>query len=637
VVGRSIELDGEPHEILGVVPEEFVLPDLESVELWIPLWPERYENREWRGFYSYGRLAPDATIEQAQVEMDLIAAGHAETFPDTNAGWQVRVMPLKSWLVASVRGPMLVFLGGVGLLLLIACANVANLLLARSSDRTSEFAVRAALGAGVGRLVGLVLAESLVLALLGSALGLLLSFWLVDLVVALAPTDVPRIEQVRVSGGVALFSVTVALLTSLIYGAVPAWQVSRPNLIAALRSGRTGGASRSGGRVRQALVIMQVSLATVLLIGSGLLLHTFANYLDWKPGFSRDGLVTVSAFTSPATYPGPEAMRDFYRTAIDELQGIASVASAGGASAGPLFGGGDGEVEFQIEGAPPPADDLYPAAAWFDVSPTYFSTVGIALQRGRYFTEADDDPARAVVIINDSFAQRYFPGEDPIGRRLNLVKREVTLEIVGVVTDVDPFEPGASPQPELYWPLYQFLRWGVQYVVRTTGSPEQVIPAIRERLTGLDPDISLATPRTMREHIGAKLVTPRFNLLLLGLFALTALGITSLGVYGVVTFAVSRRTNEIGIRMALGASRRSVRSLILGEGLRLCIIGAVIGAVAAFNLTRVMGSLLADVRPADPLSYAGAGLLLIGLTTLACSIPARRASRIDPMYALRNE
>jgi putative ABC transport system permease protein len=637
VVGQSFSLDGDDYQVVGVLPPDFAAPlYLDKVELWIPLWPERQTFRGWRGFLPFARLADGATLAQAQAEMAAIHANLQSTYPEDNAAWGLTLEPLHDWTVRRVKPALLLFLIAAGLVLLVACANVANLLLARASTREREVAVRLAMGAGRRGVLQQLLAESLLLALLGSLAGMVLAVWTVDLFVALAPVWFPRLELVQVDGAALLWGLLLAVLTGMLFGAAPALHASDLNPSETLRGARSTTAGRAAGRIRSVLVATEVALAVVLLVGAGLLLRSFAQLLDWQPGFDRSNLLMVSVFSSPAKYPQGRQVAQLHQRAVAELTQLPGVLSASATSAGPLFGG-DGEQEFRIEGRPEPPAGQKPVVAWFDIEPSYFRTLGIPFLEGRDFNERDTRDTPTVGIINETMARRHWPGTSPIGQRVHMGASQVTLEIVGVVSDVRPFRPDTVPQPEIYWPHQQMPRWAIHMVVRTSGDPTAVIPAVRTRLGQLDPEMELGRFFTMSDLVDRQLVNPRFNMMLLGIFALVAAAVAMVGVYGVMAFLVAQRTREIGVRMALGALPQDVFRMILGHGGRLALAGIATGLAAALGLAGLIRSLLIGITPSDPLTFAGVAALLLAVALLACWIPARRATRVDPMVALRYE
>ncbi|MGD8698656.1 MAG: ABC transporter permease [Gemmatimonadales bacterium] len=636
VVGRVISLDDHSYTVVGVLPAGVEIPRLEYVEIWTPLHidPTAEEHREWRGFKAYGRLAEDAALDEARDEMNVIAGRLAEAYPATNEGWTIAVSPLREHVVGSIRATLLIFLGAMGFVLLIGCANVANLLLARATERRREFAVRAAIGAGRSRLVRLLLTESLLLALVAGALGLVLSFWAVEAFIALAPGGIPRLEEVGIDRSVLIFATLLSMSTCVVFGLAPALFASRLDLNQSLKEGDQRSPGRSGSRLRSALVVSEVALALVLLIGAGLLTRSFAELLRWEPGFDQSNLMETWLLASDGKYSDAGQVAELFDAAVEEVASLPSVVSVGMTSAGPLFGGREPD-EFAIAGRSGPEPDQRPVARRYDIGPGYFRTLGIPLQRGRDFTAADTRAAPPVAIINETLARRYFPNEDPIGQQVTMLERPMT--IVGVVSDVQPFRAGDPIEPEIYWPFKQRPRYATFLLIRTASDPTAAIRPIEQRLKTLDPDMNVSTFRTMEELVGRQLVRPRFNMLLIGVFASVALLLAAIGIFGVISYSVAQRTREIGVRVALGAADGDIFRSVVGRGMTLTLTGVALGLVGAFGVTRVLSSLLVGVRPTDPLTFASIAVLLMLVALLACYVPARRAMRVDAMVALRSE
>ena len=636
IIGRALTIDNQVYTVLGVLPSGIRVPDLEEVEMWSPLPfdPRDEENRDWRGFAAYGRLSKATSLAAAQEEFDLIAGRLAEQFPETNQGWRISIQPLQDSVVGTVAPTLLMFLAAVGLVLLIGCANVANLMLARASKRRREFAVRSALGAERSRLVRLLMMENLVLSLLGGAAGLLLSLWAVDAFIGLAPGGIPRLDEVGLDRHVLGFVLLTSIITCLLFGLAPAIQASKPDLNVALKEGEQGRAGARHLGLKGLLVVCEVGLALVLLIGAALLIQSFVTLLRWDPDFDQENLVTVWLLASTGKYSEASQVAGLFAQAVDEIRSLPSVVSVGAASAGPVFGGIETD-EFQIVGGDTSAAGEPPVARWFDIGPDYFQTLGLKLVRGRYFTDADTASSAPVAIINETLANRYLPGEDPIGRRLKMYDRNMT--VVGVVKDVQPFRLGEAVRPEIYWPYPQAPRYATYLVIRTTSDPTGVAKPARKRLQELDPDLNISEFRTLDQLVGRKLVRPRFSMLLLGVFAGAAVLLAALGIYGVISYSVANARREIGIRMALGADRRNILSTVVIQGMFPAIIGIALGLLAAFGLTHLLASLLVGVGPADPTTFSTMAALLLIVALIACYIPARRATKTDPMVVLRQE
>jgi predicted permease len=637
VVGASVRLDGERYEVVGVLRPGADVPQLEHVRLWVPVPfdPRSEENRRWRGFVAIGRMAQGASIDAAQAELDVIQRSLAGRFPETNREWGVKAVPLLDSVVGGVRPTLLVFLGAVAILLLVACANVASLMVGRGAARSRELAVRAALGARPGRLFRLIATESVLLSVAGGAGGVLVALWATDAFLSLMPSGLPRLREVALDARVLGFALGMTLAVALATGVVPALRAARLDLAEAVKVGYQPSIWRRAGGLRGSLVVAEVALAFVLAVGAGLLARSFASLLRWEAGFDRTHLLTFWTYASTGKYQDARSVAALFGRIEDELGGIPSVTSVGMASSGPLFGGEE-TGEFLLEDRATPPTSLV-VARWYDMSPGFFRTPGVPLRRGRLFTEADRAGAPPVALLNETASYRWFAGQDPVGRRVRLKDTDVSLEIVGVVADVPPFVPGKPAQPEVYWPFQQSPRWASHFVLRTRGDPLAIARTVEARLREVDPDLSPARVATMDDLVAAKLARPWFNMLLIGAFAALALALTTVGVYGVVSAAVAGRTREIGVRVALGASSGRVVRMVIREGMLLAAGGIAIGLVAAAALSRLVVSLLFGVRPTDPATYATIALVLAAVTALACYVPARRASRVQPIEALRAE
>ena len=637
-VGRSLVLDGKSYQIVGVMRPGVEVPQLEEAKLWVPLPfnPKDEENRKWRGFEVIGRLAEGATPASASADLGAIQRDLGARFPETNRDWGVRVTPLLDQMVGSVRPTLLVFLGAVAILLLVACANVANLLVARGASREREFALRSALGAGPGELFRLIAAESLVMALVGGAAGVLVARWTMDALLPLIPGGLPRLEGTPLDARVLGFALLLTVATGIVAGLAPAVRAARLDLAAAIKEGHQPVAWRSALGLRGGLVIAEVAMAFVLATGAGLLARSFRALLRWEPGFDQTHLLTFWTFASDAKYPDHASVTGVFERIRAELRTLPGVVSVGMASSGPLFGGTE-TGEFVIEGSEAAAGREPVVARWYDMDPGYFPTLGVALKHGRFFSDADREGAPPVAIINEAMARRYFPGVDPVGRRLHQKNFTTPLEIVGVVADIPPFLPGTPAQPEIYWPYAQSPRWASYFILRTSGDPSALAKAAAARLKTVDPDMEASGPATLEDRVARQLRRPRFNLLLIGVFAAFALGLTVVGVYGVIAASVAGRTREIGVRVALGASAPRVLGMVVREGMTLVGLGVAIGLVAAIWLTRFASKMLYGVTPGDLLTRGVVVALLAAAALLACLIPARRAAGVDPMVALRAE
>ncbi|MFY9611402.1 MAG: ABC transporter permease [Blastocatellia bacterium] len=638
IIGQPITLDNESFTVVGVLPPSLKALGLGRFDIWAPVSvdPDQYLERYVRNRRVYARLKPGVSIKEAEAEMDSIAQQLAEQYPKDNAGYGVSIALLQDAQVRDVRPALLVFLGAVGLVLLIACANVANLLLARSARRRKEFAIRAALGASRLALIRQLLTEAVVLALVSGAIGVLLAFWIVDLFVAISPSNIPRLDQVKLDGRVVAFALSLSLLTGVVFGLAPAVGSSKLNLVEHLKEGQRGSAAGLGARLRGLLVISQVALALVLLVGAGLLGQSFVRLITLRPGFNPEKLLTVQLFLPLERYKDGNEVAALYQRAAEEFRSIPGVLSVGATSAGPQFGGYE-PADVLAQGQPAPTSGEYPHARYYNVGPDYFHTMEVPLLAGREFTNRDTPGAPAVAIINQAMARRFFPGEDPLGKRILLVREKEGLEVVGVVGDVRRFEVSDVVEPEIYYPYMQKPRWATYFAIRTNGDPISVVAAVRSRMLAVDKDVPVLNVATIDQLVGAALREPRFNTALIGAFAGLAVLLASVGLYAVISYSVTQRTHEIGVRMAVGAGQRDIFNLIVGQGMKLTLIGVAIGLAASFALTRVMMSMLFEVSATDPLTFAGISLLLTVVSLLACYVPARRAMKVDPMAALRHE
>jgi predicted permease len=641
IIGKNLTLGGESYTVIGVMPRGFSFPILPATEVWRTFTPTlgllQGCDRDCVVLRVIAKLRPGVTLDSARSETSAIAARTAEQYPDTNKGVGSTVVPLHEQLVGDVRPAMLVLLGAVALVLLIACANVANLLLARAAAREKEVAIRAALGASRARLIRQHLTESLVLAAAGGAFGLLLAFWMVDVLVSFAPKGTPRLEEIAIDRSVLAFTFGIAMLTGLVFGMAPAVLSSRANLTSAMKEGgRDTSATSRGNRVRSALVVSEVALALMLLVGAGLLIKSFMNLRRVDPGFNPKSVLRVNVTLPRTRYPERSQVAIFFKQLVDRVAVLPGVESVGAVSSLPLGGGGT-DTTFAIEGRPQPEADRLPGAWYSKVTPDYFRAMGIRLLRGRVFTEADTADAPRVAVISETMARRYFSDEDPLGKRLLFGGGRDRREIVGVVADVKHFGLNLDPRPSMYFSEAQYAERGMSLVVRTPGEPMALAGAIRSEVWALDRDLAVSNVMPMDELVNTSLAEPRFVLLLLGLFAAVAMALSAIGVYGVVSYSVTQRSHEIGVRVALGAQMSDVLKLVVGQGMVLVGGGVALGLIAAFALTRVMESLLFGVSATDFTTFAATSLVLAAVALAACFVPARRATRVDPMVALRYE
>ncbi len=638
-VGRTIQLDKQPFTIVGVLPPRVKFPA--DKEIWVPrtFTEEDRQDRFGTRFVVIGRLKTGATLAQAASELNTISAQLAQENPRTNADIGVTAIALPEQITGPVRPALLILLGAVVFVLLIACANIANLLLVRGAERGREFAIRAALGAGRARLIRQLITESVVLALVGGGCGILLAQWGVDLLLAFSPTSLPRLDEVSLDARVLGFAVCISVLTALMFGLAPAIRFSKPDLQESLKEGgRTATAGLFRQRFRNVLVVTEIALALVLLIGAGLLIRSFVQLLNVNPGFTTDKILALQVFIWDEI-PEPEKRLPFYDQAFERVAAIPGVESVGGVSSLPFFRF-EMPTTFTVEGRPSLAPGQEHSAYRGMATPDYFRTLGIPLKQGRFFTRFDDSRSDGVVLINESLARRYFPGEDPLDKKVLLRTREgqpVPRTIVGVIGDMRPDGLDSDPRPEIYLPYHQTSFGEMTFVIRTTSDPQQVLPAVKQQMWSLNKDITFYRVATMEQLVSESLATRRFNLFLLSTFAAIALVLAGVGIYGLISFATNQRTHEIGVRMALGAQAGDVLTMVVRQGMILALVGVGLGLVAALALTRLMSSLLFGVTPTDPLTYVGVSVLLSTVALLACYIPARRATKVDPMVALRYE
>ncbi len=645
IIGQQINFSGRSATVLGVMPPGWKFPvQAETSDYIAPLEPlvaSEVHERGARFLRIMGRLKPGVTPQQAVAELQPLATRMAQQYPDTNKDRGVHVNPLLEDIVGNVRPALLILLGAVALVLLIACANVANLLLARAAARSREIGIRAALGASRVLIVRQLLAESFLLALLGGAAGLVLAWWAVDLLGHFGPHDVPRLGEVRVNLGVCAFTFGLTILSTLVFGLVPALQVSRPNVNESLQQGSKGSTGGlHGARTRAILVVSQVSLSLLLLAGAGLLIKSFFNLRATNPGFEPTRLLVLDLALPRVNYSEADAQRRFFAQAIPKLAGLPGVEAVGGANPLP-FSGNDNASSFTIAGQPPVAAGDHPDASKLVVLPGYFRAMKIPLRNGRVFDQRDNETANHVALINEAFARRFFPHTNPIGQHILLdlgENKSDALEVVGVVANANQGDLSKATTPEMYQPLAQDPTRRIWLVLRTASASLSGIDAsVRRVIHEQDRDIYVGNLEPMEKLIGKGLAQPRFNMILLGIFAGVAMLLAAVGIYGVIAYSVAQRTREIGIRMALGAQRADMLRMVLRQGLSVVVIGLAIGLAAAFAATRLLASLLYGVGANDLATYASVIFLLGGSAFLASYIPARRAMKVDPMEALRYE
>ncbi|HEV3252839.1 MAG TPA: ABC transporter permease [Candidatus Acidoferrales bacterium] len=646
IIGKTIQLGSAPFTVVGVMPPTFRYPD--KVEIWTPLALPTSASTDWKKRYLrvIARLRPGVTLDEAQAQMSALAERIAREHPDTNTGEGVMLKPLRTQIAGDIRTPLLVLLGAVGFVLLIACVNVANLLLARAASREREVAIRTALGAGRLRLLRQMLTESVLLSLAGGVAGLLLAYWSAGFLLSLFPNNIanlsiPTVQAIPIDGRVLAFTIAATILTGFLFGLVPALRSSRLDVNQTLKeSGRAPMAGSRERLFRSILVVAEIALSFVLLIGAGLLIKSFLRLIQGDLGFRPDNVLALEAFPSPATYPSkePEKLRAYVDRSVENLRAIPGVESASAINFLPLTGFW-GPQKFTIEGRPDPPKGQEYAADNRVVTPDYFKTMGIPLQRGRAFAAADGPDSPHVAVISASLARRFWNTDDPVGKRLNLgdsAKPDWT-EIVGVVGDVHSFGLEEKLHDDLYRPFSQVYFPIVAFTVRAKGDPAQITAAAKAAIWAVNPVQPFYKIITMATLAAESLALRRVSMLLLTAFSSLALLLAAIGIYGVLSYAVAQRTHEIGIRAALGAQQRDVLRLVLGDGMRLALTGLGLGFAASLALTRLMVSLLYGVGAADPLTFAGVAALATGVALLACYLPARRAMRVDPIIALHYE
>lgn len=641
ILGRSITLNQKPYQVVGVMPPGFRFP--EKVDLWIPLalTDKESHDREMHGTFVLAKLKPGAGLPQAQAELNTIAARLAKQYPDVDSGVALSAVPLQDQTVSGVRPALLTLLGAVGFVLLIACANVGSLALARGLKRQKEMGVRSALGASRLRIIRLLLIENMLVAGTGGLVGLLFAWWGIDALRFWAPSSTPRLAELHADYQILWLTVAISSLAGILFGLFPAIRFSQPNLSVALneRSSAGLGSSRNS-RLRGSLVVIELALALVLLVGSALTIRSFARLTHVDTGFRTDHLLTISVSLSPMKYKEAGQQTAFLTQALEKLRPIAGVESVA-ASDSPILHSTLRVSTIQIEGAPQTSLASSENVELKTVTPDFFQTLGIRLLRGRDFAATDIKGMQEVAVINEAMIRRYWPDRNVIGKRVSLKeddnKSPVWIEIVGIVNDTRDSTLNAAPKPQLFLPLGQHPTDDISFYLRTSNEPVALAPAVKSQIWTLDHDQPIANLETMDVTISQNVAEPRFRMFLFGLFAGLGLALALIGIYGVISYSVSHRTREIGIRMALGAQPQDVMRNVLWDGLRLTFAGLATGLVASIALTRLMRSLLFEVKPTDPLTLAAVAILLAVVALLACYIPARRAMRVDPMVALRYE
>jgi putative ABC transport system permease protein len=652
VLGRTIELDRRLHTVIGVMPPRFQFPiQAEPIDFYVTIAEDASspdgtkpmtENRGSHSLEAIGRLKPGLTVEQAQADLSTIAANLEKQYPDTNSYFGMRFKPLREELIGDVRTALYVLFAAVICVLLIANANVANLLLARASVRGKEMALRAAVGASRARIIRQLLTESLILAGLGGLFGLLIAQWGTEALIKTVPQNIPRISTIQLDGTVLAFTLLVSLVTGIVFGLVPAWQASHVDLNTALKSGsRTGSGGENKGRLRNGLVMAEVALALVLLICAGLLIQSFARLGRVQSGVRTERLLTARVQTPGVAYPKNENIIAFYDQFLTRVRALPGVESASAIIPLPLSGS-NMMTDFDIEEHPLP-EGKRSAAPVRIIATDYFKTMGIPLRQGRVFDQTEQLDSPPVVIVNERFSNKFFPGQNVIGKRIKPGfsaddSGDKMREIIGVVGNVKHLSLKNEDSPEMYLSRTQIPFDIMSLVIRTNVSdPTALTSAVRKELAELDGTIPLTSVRVFDEYISRSLARPRFNALLLSIFAGTALILTGIGIYGVMAYSVAQRTNEIGIRIALGAAQSSIFRLVVGQAMGLVAISVVIGLAGAFVATRLLNSLLFGVGAWDPATFGLIVLLVSVVAFVAAWLPARRAARVDPIIALRSE
>jgi putative ABC transport system permease protein len=637
IMGQTLTLNSRGFTVVGIMPAGFEFP--READLWVPLaWDDK--ERQIRSIHDYlvvARLKQNVSLDQAQAEMSTISSRLEQQYPEENSGWGARVIPLREDLVGNIRLALLVLFSAVGFVLLIACANVANLMLARGANRRKEMAVRVALGAGRARLVRQLLTESVLLAVTGGLLGLLLAVWGSKMLVKLG--SLPNAGEIGIDTWALGFTLLVSFAAGIIIGIVPALQFTRTNISETLKqgAGRTGG-SPIKQHTRKALVISEVALSLVLLIGAGLMIRSFWKLQNVNPGFDTSNALTMSVVLTPSRYSEPHQMLAFFDRALEQIRAVPGVVSVGTTTTIPLAGGGSTQP-FTVEGRPAGTIAEQPMAQTRYISPDYFRAIGIPLRQGRFFSDYDRDKSVPVVIISEAMARRFWPGENPIGKRLtpSFHSEQGAREIVGIVGDVKSSGLEVDSAAMMYLPFRQSPRPFLSFVVRTASNPESLIQPVSRAIYSIDKDQALTDVQTLDQVLVASLSGRRFNMTLLLTFAGVALLLAAVGVYGVMNYTVTLRRRELGIRMALGAKATDVLRLVLRQGLTLTLIGVGAGLISAYALTRLMATLLYGVTATDYLTFITVPAVLIAVGLLASYVPARRATKVNPTIALRTE
>jgi len=657
VVNKPITLNGKSYTVIGIMPQDFQYPT--RVEMWVPVgqlsdapgWQQRGNHP---GLYGIARMKPGVSLEQAKADMNGVVANLERQYQDDIAGNGVAIRPMLEVFVGDIRRALWVLFAAVAFVLLIACANIANLLLARAQSRQKEMAIRTAMGAGRWRIARQLLTESTLLALIGGSIGLLIARWGIELILYISPDAIPRAKEITLDWRVFVFTLGLSFVTGLLFGLVPALQAGVVDVHETLKE--TGRGTSRKHWLRSSLVVVEVATTLVLLIGAGLMIRSFYRLQRVNPGFSYEHVTSFTVALPVKKYETSDQQIQFYQRLLENLRALPGVEAVGAASGLPLGNNGS-QTSFTVEGRPIPPRDQTPLMELCIVTPDYFRAMDIPLKSGRYFNDHDDRSSLAgkdlsklpelerqvaamnAIVIDEEFARRYWPNEDPIGKRIRIGRESgVSLTVLGVVGRVKMEGLGEdSMRVQGYFPFAQIPDSDMTVILKAAGDPNQLISAVRQQVKNIDPDQPIYSVRTMDEIRAASVAPERLNLALLSIFAGIALILAIVGIYGVMSYSVTQRTHEIGIRMAIGAQPRDVFRMILGQGMILALVGVVIGLVGAFALTRLMATMLFGIEPTDPTTFASIAVLLTAVALVACYIPGRRATKVDPLVSLRYE